>query len=379
MKVLYLYDNLPSYRKDFFELLSFKLSENSDEFLLGYGFKSDSKSDSKQLRQTNFNSRPLELSIIKTPFFQFIRLKQIKKLFNDYKPDVIILQFHVAVLSYWWMYFYAKRHKIPYITWDCNYTRDSLKSFLVRIRKKIVDFTYKQANVCITYGSFFKEYLIQLGINPNNIVVAQNTINVEKLYHNRSIRCKNRVFDTTAKFLYVGALIQRKYVLSAVKATHQLVDEGYKLHFDIVGNGDEYNKISDYINQHNLTSVITLHGAKHGDDVKYFFENNDVFVLPGTGGLAINEAMAYSMPIISTMGDDTILDLIDGNGFLLDKMGDVEEIKNAMKKFMLLSDNEKILMAQKSEAIVLNKASLKNMVNRHIDAINIVKFNFSKT
>ena len=106
-----------------------------------------------------------------------------------------------------------------------------------------------------------------------------------------------------------------------------------------------------------------------GKELQQFFENDDIFILPGTGGLAINEAMAYAMPIISTKGDDTVLDLLDGNGFLLKEFGNVDEVYDNIKKFIEQSEEEKQKMADRSEAIVKERASLSNMVRKHIEAI----------
>ena len=105
---------------------------------------------------------------------------------------------------------------------------------------------------------------------------------------------------------------------------------------------------------------------------KAFFEKDDLFLMPGTGGLAVNEAMAYALPIISTIGDDTVVDLIDGNGFLLKDFGNVEEIKVALKSFIDLPEEKKIAMSHRSEQIVKERASLENMVNQHINAIEYV-------
>ena len=115
-----------------------------------------------------------------------------------------------------------------------------------------------------------------------------------------------------------------------------------------------------------------MHGAKYGDGLKEFFEKDDVFLLPGTGGLAINEAMAYSMPIISTVGDDTVVDLMDGNGILLNSFGEVDEIETALKSFLDLPESEKQAMSHRSEQVVKERASLDNMANQHVKAIEHV-------
>ena len=379
MNIVYLYDNFPAYRRDFFSLLNKKLQAKGHSFDLIY---LESNRESVQTKRTDvdFSATPCqEGSVGVGNLFQLKFFKSFKKLFKSKSPDVVVLQFHTAVLTYWWMLLYVKTHRIPYVIWECGYTRDTLKSWLVKFRKALVDKTYKMASVCVCYGTRLRDYIVSIGKNPQDVFVAQNTINVEKLMENRSASCLNRIYNHPIHFLYVGALIHRKFVMPAVEAVAELIHEGHNVYFDIVGKGEEYSRLKEYIDIHQLADRIVLHGAKHGDEVKPFFENCDVFVLPGTGGLAINEAMAYCLPIISTTGDDTVPDLIDGNGYLLKNFGDKDEIKKTMSDFLALPDEEKCKMGNQSEQILRAKATLDNMTNQHVAAIErAIKYTISK-
>lgn len=369
MNIVYLYDNFPAYRRDFFSLLNKKLEDKGHSFDLIY-LESNRESIQNKRTDVDFSATPCQEGLVGFgKLFQLKYFKSFKKLFKSKKPDVVVLQFHTAVLTYWWMLLYVKTHKIPYVIWECGYTRDTLKSWLVKFRKALVDKTYKMASVCICYGTRLRDYIVKIGKNPKDVIVAQNTINVEKLIENRSTTCANRDYNHPIHFLYVGALIHRKFVMPALEAITELINDGADIYFDIVGKGEEYDALKSYIISHNMENRIILHGAKHGNEVKPFFENCDVFLLPGTGGLAINEAMAYSMPIISTIGDDTVPDLIDGNGYLLKNFGDKDEIRKAMADFIALSNEEKQKMGNRSEEILMAKATLNNMTNQHIVAV----------
>lgn len=366
--VLYLYGNIPAYRRDFFTLLSNRLKEKGMKFQFLYGKKKE-KTYIIEEREVDFKTIELELEQWNFGPVEFLSYKDFMKTIKNIKPDVVVLQFHVAVLSFWKLYFYLKRHNIPYITWDCNWTRDTLGDILVKIRKKLVDFTYKKAKVCLTYGHTFKDYLLGIGKPEDKIVVAQNTINIEKIIENRATSCGKRTFNHPLRILYVGALIQRKYVETAIEAIARLINDKYDVYFDIVGGGDYIDKLKEINVTLGNTERIIFHGPKKGKELQQFFENDDVFILPGTGGLAINEAMAYSMPIISTKGDDTVLDLLDGNGYLLKEFGNVDEIYSSIKNFIELPEEGKQKMAARSEQIVTERASLNNMVDQHIMAI----------
>jgi hypothetical protein len=76
------------------------------DFLLGFGQNQNLKLASKQLDDIPFKATPLRLttsSIIKVQ-----HLKRLIPLIKEFKPNVIVLQFHVAVISYWRMFFILK-------------------------------------------------------------------------------------------------------------------------------------------------------------------------------------------------------------------------------------------------------------------------------
>jgi hypothetical protein len=44
-------------------------------------------------------------------------------------------------------------------------------------------------------------------------------------------------------------------------------------------------------------------GAIHGPELEKYFRAADLFVLPGTGGLAVQQAMAFALPVVVAQGD----------------------------------------------------------------------------
>ncbi len=57
-------------------------------------------------------------------------------------------------------------------------------------------------------------------------------------------------------------------------------------------------------------------GARYGDELAAAFARADLFVLPGTGGLAVQQAMSFGLPVIVAEGDGTQDDLVrPGNGW----------------------------------------------------------------
>jgi glycosyltransferase involved in cell wall biosynthesis len=100
------------------------------------------------------------------------------------------------------------------------------------------------------------------------------------------------------------------------------------------------------------------------DGVGIYFDAAEVYVLPGTGGLGINEAMAHSMPIISGYADGSADDLvIDGeNGYRL-REDTVEELQDRIARIL---DNPDMAasMGAKSREWITGKFSFQRFLDR---------------
>jgi len=235
---------------------------------------------------------------------------------------------------------------------------------LFNFRMWMIKFVEKRAKYNIAYGSYYKNVLIKKGIDSDKIVIAQNTINVETIVEDNKDLRKDFLGSTT-NILFVGALIPEKNLKSSIDAVGELINNGYSVSFDIVGGGVILEEIRGYIHSLNLEQYIHVVGPKYGEDVRQFFRNADVFLAAGLGGLAINEAMAYGLPIISTNADWTICDLIDGNGYFMDKYGDKDLQYHYLTDFISLSPEQKRIMSDRSKEIILTRASLANMISKH--------------
>lgn len=367
-KIIFIYGNLPAYRKDFFTNLSKKLEANDIEMKVFYGYVANKVV--KQDDSNNYKTRKFETVKKNLRLLTLSRMVGLTEAIKAEKPDGIIFQFNQTNISQWQVLRYCKKNNIPYAIWGCNYTRADLNGGLAKVRERIYHYIYKNAKTLIPYGTLYRDFFISLGIPKERVVVAQNTINVEAIVEkHKNIPTKDAT-NRKLRVLYVGALAWQKKIESAIDALAELIDANYDIIFDIVGGGTELEKLKNYLLQKSekAQTYITLHGPKYGEELEHYFLDADVFLMPGTGGLGVNEAMAYELPIISTHGDETVYDLIDGNGYLLRNFGDKDEQILRLKEFIALSQEEKNAMGKKSRTNILSRASLKNMVDSHFKA-----------
>src|SRR5258705_11408173 len=105
--------------------------------------------------------------------------------------------------------------------------------------------------------------------------------------------------------LFVGRLQERKRVDYLLRACAEM-DSITRLM--IVGDGPQRASLETLAKE--IYPTAEFIGSKYGAELKPYFAQADLFVLPGTGGLAIQEAMSHGLPVIVAKSDGTQDDLV---------------------------------------------------------------------
>jgi glycosyltransferase involved in cell wall biosynthesis len=164
--------------------------------------------------------------------------------------------------------------------------------------------------------------------------------------------------------LFVGRLQKRKHVDFLLQACADLSNP--KPGLVIVGDGPERQALEALAAQ--VFPYAKFVGAKRGDELKDYFAAADLFVLPGTGGLAVQEAMAHGLPVIVAKGDGTQDDLVHaGNGWQIPPE-DYPELLKTLRR--ALSDMPRLrAMGQESFRIASQEINLESMVEVFVQAL----------
>jgi glycosyltransferase involved in cell wall biosynthesis len=89
----------------------------------------------------------------------------------------------------------------------------------------------------------------------------------------------------------------------------------------IVGDGPERSALEALARQ--IYPQARFWGALFGADLETLFRQAHLFVLPGTGGLAVQQAMSYGLPVIVAEADGTQGSLVRPQSRLLILPGDL--------------------------------------------------------
>jgi glycosyltransferase involved in cell wall biosynthesis len=218
-------------------------------------------------------------------------------------------------------------------------------------------------DVMLAYSQRGAEEYAALGFPREKIFVAYNSVSPAP---NQIVDHRPQTIDR-ATILFVGRLQARKRIDSLLRACAEL---GSNPRLIIVGDGPERAALESLARD--VYPVAEFTGAKHGAEIKPYFAEADLFVLPGTGGLAVQEAMSHGLPVIVAKGDGTQDDLVrEGNGWQIqpeDYGALVSTIKNA------LSDMARLLkMGEESFRIVAEEINIQKMADVFVQALNSLK------
>ncbi len=289
------------------------------------------------------------------------------------KPDVIVCEGASNLPNNIIAYIYAKMFNTRIVQWGLGEIKNWKKSLLRRILDRLIVAMELSANACLTYSSRGYEYYRRIGVPDKRIFVAVNVVDTERISMLQSKLNSDQIYtdahcDADFIVLFVGALNRGKKVDMLISAFQQFsLITKFKTKLFIVGDGDKRQelealaKADSEANIHFIGQVI--------DDVSKYFIMADVFVLPGLGGLAISEAMAYGLPVIASIGDGCEVDLLaDGGGILDEQLSEKRLVDHLV---VLASSRDKLeIMKHIARKTIKNKYNTETYVKGLMDSIH---------
>ncbi|MFC1878954.1 glycosyltransferase family 4 protein [Chloroflexota bacterium] len=175
-------------------------------------------------------------------------------------------------------------------------------------------------------------------------------------------------FNGRPAVLFVGRLQARKRIDNLLRACAAL-PEALQPRLWIVGDGPARSDFQAQAGE--IFPQAEFTGAVYGAELDEYFKAADLFVLPGTGGLAVQQAMTFGLPVIVAQGDGTQDDLVrPQNGWQVPP-DNLEALLEAMTS--ALSDQQRLRrMGAASFTIVSEEVNLERMVEVFVEALNTV-------
>lgn len=274
---------------------------------------------------------------------------------KEWNPDALIMEANPRYLSTPAAIRWMREQDRPVIGWGLGAPPAS--GFRERRRISFLS----QFDGLISYSQRGAEEYASLGFPLDNLFVAHNSVSPSPTW---PLPVRPTTFSERPCILFVGRLQFRKNVDLLLGACAEIESQPRLV---IVGDGPERDELETLASE--LYPSAEFVGAKYGAELTTYFTEADLFVLPGTGGLAIQEAMSYGLPVIVAQGDGTQDDLVrEGNGWQIPP-DDLEALVSTMKD--ALSDVARLRkMGEESYRIVKEEINIEKMVETFVRASN---------
>ncbi len=350
---------LPSYRVPFFDALSAACQGGLSVFA-GDPRPDEGIETSRKLRQAgNFPARNTHL--FKGPLYLCWQAGILHWL-DSWQPEALVVEANPRYLrtpaAVSWMH--ARRR--PVIAWGLG--APAVSGPFAGLRLSARRAFLSQFDGLLAYSRTGASQYAAAGFDPRRIFVAPNAA----VRRPSQPPPQRPLAVDKPTLLFVGRLQERKRIDLLIQACAAL-PEGLRPRVWLVGDGPARPGLEKLAQQ--VYPGAQVFGARRGPDLDDLFCRADLFILPGTGGLAVQQAMSFGLPVMVAEGDGTQSDLVrPANGWTL-PAGSLDGLVAALAQ--ALADMPRLRrMGLESYRIVSEEVNVEKMVEAFANAINSV-------
>lgn len=272
-----------------------------------------------------------------------------RRALDSVRPDVVHIQSHIVIgrgLSR-----EAKKRGIPVIATNHVMAENildftTLPDFLNRIFLKLAwDDATRTFNIAraVTTPTRKAADFLEATTDLKGVIPISCGIDKANYRPDLSPRTENRV-------LVVGRLTSEKQVDVTLRAVKKIADE-LDVYVDIVGGGDQKNKLLAVREELGLVDRVTFHGHATDGELRDLYSQASVYVIASIAELqsiSTMEAMASGLPVIGADAMALPHLVHDGENGYLFPPGDVDALSERLRDVLTASDEERRRMQQDS-------------------------------
>jgi glycosyltransferase involved in cell wall biosynthesis len=366
VKIIIITPLLQHYRLSFYEKLSIFKEDYDLTVYYGINDREDGKAGyrgatifkSKGFKESKYRILPFDMVFNSGMYAELVKAD----------PDVIIMLASTGNITYRRIISWARKKRKKIIIWTSGWDPGRAKGLLLSFKNMLVSFFFKKADYFLTYSSYASGYVESMGIDKSIIETCYNGIEIDDLIKNSPeiIKESQKVIlkynlENHITFLFVGGIIPEKRVDLLVDAFAELHKKYKNIKLLLIGDGPLRKTLEEKLITFNDPDISYLGRIIEGVDP--YFAASDCLVLPGAGGLALNQAMFWKKPCVVSKADGTEDDLVIENisGYRFTE-NDLESLIGAMERRILDSREKVRLISENAHQIIMNKSNVNNMV-----------------
>jgi colanic acid/amylovoran biosynthesis glycosyltransferase len=181
-----------------------------------------------------------------------------------------------------------------------------------------------------------RQALIALGCPAEKVEIQRIALVMEKLH----FRTRKHEDGGKIKILFAGRFTEKKGLIYALRAVHEIWKKRQDFQFRIVGGGELADNFKGFVREHNLEDCIKFLGMLNYSEYVNEMDRADIFLHPsvvaangdteGGAPTVILEAQAMGMPVVSTYHADIPNITLPGKSALLVPEKEVNGLTDAL-------------------------------------------------
>lgn len=259
------------------------------------------------------------------------------------------------------------------------------KAFYLRqwLTARIRKYCYARVAGTLNYSTAAYDILPSYGVKREQIHVTYNSTDTEALWREKAavLAAPALLPPSERRLLHIGRLVKWKRVDLLIESFARTLTQYPDAELVIVGNGPELDNLKKQATALGLPlrskekngvdgrGCVRFIGAVYDPkELGAYMNEATVYVLAGMGGLSINDAMTYALPVVCSVCDSTERDLVtDGRNGLFFRDGDADSLTEKILQ-LLASPQECRRMGQESERIIREQINIDTVTERYLKA-----------
>jgi glycosyltransferase involved in cell wall biosynthesis len=205
------------------------------------------------------------------------------------------------------------------------------------------------------------------------IFVTRNSPDTDSLFKTKKDICKlpKILLDNPYRIIHVGRLVVWKRVDMLIRSFANVQKQFTQAELLVIGFGPEEYKLKKLAKELKLeNSVVFLGGVYEQKLLGQYLMESTLYVLAGMGGLSINDAMCFGLPIVCSECDGTekflVREGVNGRYF---NDNDEDDLSEKIKWFFHNPERSKE-MGQTSEEIIRNEININTVIKEYEKALD---------
>lgn len=207
--------------------------------------------------------------------------------------------------------------------------------------------------ILIGSKSFAAEVEENHRVDVSGFTIVPGAVDTNRFTTRENWRAGEFIDAKEARVLYHGRVDRRKGALDLLEAFAELLQEiETKPRLIYSGIGPDFDAVAARINELNLDNFVEMRGCVEYENVSQIYRECDIFASPTYAegfSNTILEAMASGLAIVSTRAVGVVDCLRSGENGLLVEIGNIGEIKNALREVLTNEKLRKTLAANALE------------------------------